>query len=141
MKIYVITSGEYSDYGIVAVFTDFEKAKLFCAAHNLQERYSYDYYIETYDTDDYNIESNIKVYSAFKFRACHVKYSDDAEILIDSDILYSAKPISENIEFNWESYCFAKGTIPFEGNISEDQMRKIVYDKIAVAKAERNLLI
>lgn len=48
MKVYVITKGEYSDYGICAVTTDKEKAEL------LREKFSDRYEpadIEEYDTD------------------------------------------------------------------------------------------
>lgn len=33
MKLFIITSGEYSDYHIDAVFTDEQQAKLYCAIH------------------------------------------------------------------------------------------------------------
>lgn len=66
MKIYVVTSGEYSDYCIEAVFTDKEKAKLYCAAH---EKYTADYpRIEEYDTEDDAITGGAPVR-----RYCEVK--------------------------------------------------------------------
>lgn len=36
--IYVVTSGEYSDYGIEAIFDTREKAELYCAYQNSAER-------------------------------------------------------------------------------------------------------
>lgn len=57
MKVYVITSGEYSDYGICAVTLDKKQAEL------LKERYSGKWdeaRIEEYDTDDYKIEAGDK---------------------------------------------------------------------------------
>lgn len=56
MTVYVVTSGEYSDYGICAVFTDKEKAELYCAAHG--DKYGDDCYIEEYDTEEVQIESS-----------------------------------------------------------------------------------
>lgn len=53
MIVYVITKGEYSDYGIEAVALEKEKAE------ELRERYSNQWdeaMIETYDTDDYYVE-------------------------------------------------------------------------------------
>lgn len=53
MKVYVITSGEYSDYGIRAVTLDKEQAEL------LRARYSDGWdeaHIEEYETDNYKIE-------------------------------------------------------------------------------------
>lgn len=32
-KVYIVTSGEYSDYGVVAAFNTEEHAKLYCAIH------------------------------------------------------------------------------------------------------------
>lgn len=37
MKVYVITSGEYSDYGIRAVALSREKAELICAMLNSEK--------------------------------------------------------------------------------------------------------
>ena len=55
MKIYVVTSGGYSDYGIDAVFVNKEKAKLYCKVHK-------DSCIEEYDTNDDNINNNSILY-------------------------------------------------------------------------------
>jgi len=67
MIIYIVTSGEYSDYRIQAVFTDPEKAKNFCRLHNPKGEngvdevkttvngrtftYCPDFNIEDYETD------------------------------------------------------------------------------------------
>lgn len=54
MIVYVITKGEYSDYGIVAVTLEKEKAE------ELKILYSDSWgeaMIETYDTDDYYVEN------------------------------------------------------------------------------------
>ena len=51
MKIYVITKGEYSEYHICAVATDYEKACI------LQKKFSAKYdtaEIEEFDTEDFN---------------------------------------------------------------------------------------
>lgn len=51
MKVYVITKGEYSDYHICAVATDYEKACI------LQKKFSAKYgpaEIEEFDTEDFN---------------------------------------------------------------------------------------
>ena len=54
MIVYVITRGEYSDYGIVAVTLEKEKAE------ELKKLYTDEWHeamIETYDTDDYYVEN------------------------------------------------------------------------------------
>ena len=52
MKVYVITQGEYSDYGIVAVKLDKTEAETL--AHAVSGKY-YPAYVEEYDTDDFQI--------------------------------------------------------------------------------------
>ena len=61
MKIYIITSGCYSDYHIDAVTDDKEKAEF------LKLKYSNEYdpaNIEEYDTDEYSVEGihNMKLF-------------------------------------------------------------------------------
>ena len=59
MKVYVITSGEYSEYGIRAVTLSREKAELICAMLNSTERYYGDVAtIEEYDTDEIQCDVN-----------------------------------------------------------------------------------
>lgn len=51
MKIYVITRGEYSDYHICSVVTDYEKAQI------LMRKFSDSYYpanIEEFDTEEFS---------------------------------------------------------------------------------------
>lgn len=58
MTIYLVTSGEYSEYGVDAVFLDKEKAMLYCAMHNFNR--SDNCAIEEYDTYDDNINADGK---------------------------------------------------------------------------------
>lgn len=56
MKVYVITSGEYSAYGIRAVALSREKAELICAMLNSTERdYGDVATIEEYDQTKFNV--------------------------------------------------------------------------------------
>ena len=49
MKVYVLTSGEYSNYHIVGVLLDEEQARI--AAEVMSDRHD-DVEVETYDTDE-----------------------------------------------------------------------------------------
>lgn len=62
--IYIVTSGDYSDYGVAAVFSTKEKAQEFCKLHNINKedgedvcnadgsyRYTPDYRVETWEVD------------------------------------------------------------------------------------------
>lgn len=55
MKVYIVTSGSYSDYHIDDVFIDLEQAYLYCAARN--GSIGGDYTVEVYDTDYCKLES------------------------------------------------------------------------------------
>lgn len=55
MKIYVVTSGCYSDYGIDAVFVDKKEAAKFAAVKNKSDSYT-TYRIESYETADGKID-------------------------------------------------------------------------------------
>lgn len=56
MRVYVVTSGEYSAYHIEKVFTDREQAQMYA---NLNS----DRYVEEYSTDDTNIDDINKYYA------------------------------------------------------------------------------
>ena len=66
MKVYILTTGEYSSYRIEKVFTNRKKAEQAVAAYN--DTHDYDEYVlEEYDSSDDEIESNKtphKVYGA-----------------------------------------------------------------------------
>ena len=63
MKIYVVTSGCYSDYGIRGVFLDKEKAELYCKYHS--GCYD-DFRVEEYDTaDEYEPEEKLILVKAW----------------------------------------------------------------------------
>lgn len=66
MKVYILTTGEYSSYRIEKVFTDRKKAEQAVAAYNDTHNYD-EYKLEEYDSSDAEIESNKvphKVYGA-----------------------------------------------------------------------------
>ena len=68
MKVYIVTSGEYSDYRIEKVFTDRESARLYALTHF--GRYDYAE-VEEYDTEDeYSVDAKyFKVDCGFSGRA------------------------------------------------------------------------
>ena len=54
MKVYIVTEGQYSDYGVRAVFLSREKAAAYIKAN--EGKYD-DYFIEEYETFDDEIET------------------------------------------------------------------------------------
>lgn len=61
MKIYIVTSGCYSDYGIDAVFLDEKEAEKYIATKNKEDAWHDNYDIEEYETQDgkINIGNNV----------------------------------------------------------------------------------
>lgn len=55
MKVYLVTSGTYSDYGVEAIFLDRQNAEAYCAARDTHSN-CYDLHsIEEWDNSDGNI--------------------------------------------------------------------------------------
>lgn len=66
MKVYIVTSGCYSDYCIDAVFLDMDAAAKYCATHT-GERLQYGAFnIEEYETQDDQITTKRKVYEKWR---------------------------------------------------------------------------
>lgn len=64
-KVYVVTSGDYDDYAIIAFFSTKEKAEKYCEAKNKCIKsgehvdVEHDYDIEVYDLDDPNCDNGL----------------------------------------------------------------------------------
>lgn len=92
MKVYVVTSGEYSDYHVDGVFLSEDKAVAFCANNNhacLDESWLDPFNIEEYETMDENIEStNEDIVYRYFVCGMHLKraYCDEPVIIYDRDI-------------------------------------------------------
>ena len=69
MKVYIVTSGEYSDYGIEAVFSTREMAEKYIATNNTTD-YPYDY-IEEYDIDSDKIITDNTIYYHYRYMPLH----------------------------------------------------------------------
>lgn len=84
MKVYVVTWGEYSDYGICEVFLDRRKAEIYCAVrNNCKNRFCYYYSIEEYNTHDDKINAkDDKTVYTYKFDRVDVHYGYKQEPII-----------------------------------------------------------
>lgn len=68
MEIYIVTCGEYSDYRIERVFTDYKKAEQYIALQNRNpDGYQDEWNLECYSTSDDILEGEIKVYYLYTF--------------------------------------------------------------------------
>lgn len=134
-KIYVVTSGEYSDYCINAVFESREKAELYCAIKNATKEYRYDRCeIEEYELSDDTIEGNIDKWYYFDVRTYqHGGSSAELHYSIDDSFVTTEK-LETKIEDAWHT------TILIHVCIKEndpDKAIKIARDLVAKYEAEK----
>ena len=135
-KVYMVTSGEYSDYHVCGIFSTLEKAEQYAAAQDTGVgENSWDrHYIEAVEVDDCEIECKT-MYRAINFWLGEKNYSWEMN--------YGTKP--------FELLCIEErlgcggyiGTIPVErtytdGNGDDDSVVvKIIRDHVAQWKAEQ----
>lgn len=99
MKIYAVTTGDYSEYHICEVFTDKKKAELYCAVREEKEFldnreivFGDEYMIEEFDTHDDNIEGTVH----YGVRAIIYEGIDDDQFN-DYRAFIFASPITDGI--------------------------------------------
>lgn len=130
-KVYIVTSGTYSDYAIEEVFDNREDAERYICLH---ENDSYlDMSVEEYDIYKNAELKNVKVHYGIYFimRENGINFFD---------IVYDNKPIEININRSKHNYSKSyDGTLPLSNrNIFKDKdvVKKIIYDAVAKFKAE-----
>ena len=138
-KVYVVTSGEYSDYGIDSIFSSIEAAEKRCATWDGCD----DPNIEEYELEDGTNILIDQVYRGLNFGMDYISYNDS--ISVYWDMKYGTKPfhvqirLSEKLtSINNKKIELYHGTIPVNKTITDDnEAEKIIYDRIAKWKAER----
>lgn len=136
-KVYIVTSGDYSDYHIDAVFSTKQGAEKYCALKNTCDRYSDFYNIEEYDIDDMNA-SNTKVVYAFLIEpsnpptveATYYISEDRANAFKEKALRWQKSGDILQDYYSIDRYVFLAEENP-------DKAIKIVLDRVAKAKAEK----
>ena len=128
-KIYIVTSGEYSDYGINAVFTTKEKAVEYMEQHETN------YNIEEYNLDE-EVEKKTQLWCV--------------EFCVEDGKLYEASPTSYNRDKVVDT-CFIFDTFSYRKKIpyihfyvdadSMDRAVKIARERFAAVKANEYVWI
>ena len=130
-KVYIVTSGAYSDYAIEEVFDNYEDAEKYICLYNNDGYHGMR--IEEYDIYKNAELKNVKVHYGISFIMRENR-------IISFDIVYENKPIETNI--NGSEHTYSKsyyGILPLsDRNIFKDKdvVKKIVYDAVAKFKAE-----
>ena len=136
-KVYIVTSGEYSDYHIDAVFTEREKAEQYCAVNNKCGEYSDFHNIEEYDVDKAN-DSKTEVVYAFHVDPTRKPTVEEIYYLENGKIDAFKKKVkgwSRSGDILKDYYSLDRFVFLRENN--PEKAKKIVVDRVAKAKAEK----
>lgn len=136
MKVYVIISGEYSDYQINAVTLSKEKAEQICAMLNGSNGYRSDTaIIEEYDTDEIQCETNEDVglcyEAAFNYKTLENMY------WCDPFYSFGRNEIGKSLTHDGRMILISA---TFPKDMPQEKVRKIMCDRVAKWKAEKECL-
>lgn len=132
MKIYIVTSGSYSDYHIDEVFTDPEQAYLYCAARNTAS--CGDYEVEEYDSDTCKLESQKpvnRVWNGRFVRDDRGKYGELNRYVYRWETTESKNEIVEHA--NWVDIY-----VTTDLSVSEEKVKRIMIDRFHQWKYEND---
>ena len=125
MKIYVVTSGCYSEYGIDTVFVDKKEAAKFATVKNKSDNYT-TYRIESYETADGKIDIGNNI-AGFEYIA-----SVDYDYSLNEMLYVSSEPVPK---FKSEASNYWLCIWLEEENY--DLAEKILRDRFAEYKAKK----
>lgn len=130
MKVYVITSGEYSDYHIDAIALDKNEAVEKCATLNALVRGDDYCYIEEYDTEDMKISMDGKTNMLFRIRVLKnggwEEFKDGTPVVEQESI---------KTKYYGSKYIICRAVLP--ADTTNEQAKKIMLDRIAEFKAKK----
>ena len=128
IKIYIVTSGEYSDYTIEAVFSTKEKAEEYVQQHGTNYR------VEDYDIDK-EVKKETKIWRV-KMRFDNFEVSDCLDGLYGDGWDYDSKDTFEYyLDWNKKEYI----RLYIEADCM-DRAIKIASERIAQIKANKDML-
>ena len=156
MQVYVVTSGEYSDYRINSIFSTAEKAQEYIKMKEFTDTYE-SYRINIWEVDKHDeteclnlvlINNEIYNFDYLKWRInwLYDEFDDCVERVIEITTDYINNYFTENgMVFHEDDIMLDDEIIKFpiyivKGvlyNPNKDVMKKVVYDSIAKYKAEK----
>lgn len=119
-KIYIVTSGEYSDYGIDAVFTTKEKAVYYVEQHGT------DYNIEEYNLDEEVVKETKLWLVEFEIESQEIKHASPTTYNIDKN--KDTCEVTEYLSFNPYMVFYVEAN-------TMDRAIKIARERFAAVKA------
>ena len=133
MKVYVVTQGVYSDYGILGVFLNSNMAEIFCAVQHDDDEYD-DLRIEEYNTDDYYVTVRPEAKLHYE-----VRIDPDVAAEWDPDDVTVCPTFNKRRSFSWHKPSGWGDPGYYEAVLDTndiDKIQKIFYDWCAQKKAE-----
>lgn len=134
MKVYIVTSGSYSDYHIDEVFTDRKQAYLYCAARNTGINGEYE--VEEYDTDTSKLESRKSPNRVWFGRIQHINARKFGEL---QKFLYRWETFDTRNEIN-DRGNWVELYVTTDLNTPEEKVKRIMLDRFHQWKYENDLL-
>ena len=142
MRIYAVSTGTHSDYGIEQLFLTREKALAYIKSREAENRWG-DFQIETYDTYDERIET-ADGYLDNVYMTCAVCYDleNEGHWYIEP---YGQRASYEYIQpriqefYNWRDRELLKVRVGLTAKpqLTDDQIIKVAQDEYAKWKAEK----
>ena len=137
-KVYIVTSGEYSDYSIAAVFSTRRAAEVYCAVRNQPSTWLDPYGIEEYEMDE-NVEaSNAKVKYRYFVKDVVFKHN---KLKAGPPMVMLASNVDQDQKIHELSRIKAKDDYPLRfvylDEPDAELAEKIVRDRLARFKAEK----
>lgn len=134
MKVWVVTKGVYSDYGIIGVFLDRKMAEVFVAVKHDTDEYD-DLRIEEYNTDDYYVTTRPEANLHYEVRIDSDVEDDgwDPVYVIVCPTLQKCRPFSFHKPSGWGDPGYYEAVLD---TYDVDKVKKIFYDWAAQKKAE-----
>lgn len=126
MKVYVVTSGEYSDYHIDGVFDDLNKAEIYVAT--IEDKYGDNARIEEFDTEECQIESSKEVKKQW-----HFTISEKKNVCYCS-FAYTFRNVN-TINFCTDRKYHVYMTL--KKDVSEEKAQNIAFDRLAEYEAKK----
>ena len=133
MKVYLITSGEYSDYHVDAVSLDEKEAERICATFNNGRCSDMYCNIEEYDTEDIKVITQDEV----KTRFCMCVEYKSGETRCFNEMGLVSENVNEISVKRYDGSDKIEITATLPKGTTEDKAKKIMFDRIARFKAER----
>jgi hypothetical protein len=131
-KVYLITSGIYSDYHVVKVTLDRDKAERYAMYMTAKtyNKYASEYNVEEFELDDFEVSDDIKLGYCYRYILNHLlelSRSNNSICIMDSDDDMSVDVLDEKY--------YITITIKLRKRDNE-KAKKIFHDKLAELKSK-----